>query len=119
MQRLMRIADKMDEPNKVVGADPIGEAGRRRQATCQGLDLSDRVDRIGRLKRRSVGRKGDVLEVPIFVHQGVVVADIAAGVRTARLVAVVAIAKLRPFNIVCPGRGADEGVLGGFFRGAA
>jgi hypothetical protein len=57
--------------------------------------LRQSVDRICIFERRSIGRETDVLEVPVFVHEIVIVADV---LRRLGLVG------LSPFS-VCPNAG--------------
>jgi hypothetical protein len=60
------------------------------------IDLRQSVDRIRIFERRSIGRETDVLEVPVFVHEIVIVANVLP---------CLGLVGLSPFS-VCPNAGA-------------
>ena len=75
MQRLMHIADKVQQPGKVVRPDIVGcRLVAKRCAKRRDLRLGVRRDRL--LQRRSVGRERLVDEMPVSVPEMIGIADI-------------------------------------------
>jgi hypothetical protein len=106
MQRLVGVADKMDEPHEIVGLDVVARV--RRERCRERFDLRESVYWIGRTHRCSVGRKRKIEIVPIFVAQLIGIADVSRGVVAGRGIARVGVAILS-LDVVGPGRGMDEG----------
>jgi hypothetical protein len=82
MQRLVGVADKMDEPHEIVGLDVVARV--RRERCRERFDLRESVYWIGRTHRCSVGRKRKIEIVPIFVAQLIGIADVSRGVVAGR-----------------------------------
>jgi hypothetical protein len=86
MQRLVGVADKMDEPHEIVGLDVVARV--RRERCRERFDLRESVYWIGRTHRCSVGRKRKIQIIRIFI------ADVSRGVVTCRGIARVGVANL-------------------------
>jgi hypothetical protein len=79
VQRLVDIANDVQEPNKVIGFDVVG--GRRRQCVPEELDLGLCVGYRSQLKQRPVLRERAVDEVPIFMPEMISISDILSRFR--------------------------------------
>lgn len=112
MQRLMRVANEMQNPNEIIGANIIRCARACRQRGDHQFWLRYEVNRILRRKRRSVRRPVDVLVVPIGMLVLIRMANVLAGRR--------AVARITIFlgrDVIGPGRGMDKRVKLGGLRG--
>ena len=112
LQRLMQVADQMQQPGKIVRSDVV-----RSRRVCQGpleqryLGLSVRGHGI--LKRCTVGGKWLVDEMPIFMTKMIGITDVLRRLRRVRRYVAVAVSVVvvgtKRLDLVRPGSGFHEG----------
>ena len=103
----MNVANQVQQPGQIVRFQPVRRSRRRQHSTKQ-CDPLLRIRRGNRRQCSSIGRKRCIDEVPILVHQQIVVASvlrrIRASVRPVSVLASVFRVRRIPLDLIRPGR---------------
>jgi len=103
----MNVANQVQQPGQIVRFQPVRHSRRRQHSTKQ-CDPLLRIRGGNRRQGSSIGRKRCIDEVPILVHQQIVVASvlrqIRAFVRPVSVLASVFRVRRIPLDLIRPGR---------------